>query len=179
MPNVLIVDDEERLLRVLRLGLKGSAYQVVTAGNGEDALKVLFEQPIDLVITDLRMPVMGGVDLLYEMERYQMAIPVIIMTAHAETESVVKSFKHGACDYIAKPFSVEELLVVIQNVLARRGVQPSMGPVVVELKEAVEAREKEVIVQALRACQDNKAEAAKRLNIAERTLWYKIKKHGL
>ena len=180
MPEILIVDDEDRLLRVLRLGLKGSAYRVTTADNGDEALKLLFEKSFDLVVTDIRMPVLGGVELLYEMERYQMGIPVVVMTAHADTQTAVKSFKHGAVDYISKPFTIEEFQQVIDAALARRVRDPQVPrPPVGDLRDAVEAREREVITQALRLCGDNKAEAAKKLNISERTLWYKVKKYGL
>jgi len=176
--KILIVDDQERLLRVLRLGLKEYPVDVKTVNNGEDALKALFDEAYDLVITDIRMPVMSGVELIYEIERYEMALPVIVMTAHADVDDAVKVFKHGAVDYIKKPFSVEELYSVIERVLEKHGATKDVVDIA-DLKEAVEDKEKEVIIKALQMCANNKAEVAKRLNISERNLWYKIKKYGL
>jgi DNA-binding NtrC family response regulator len=176
--KVLIVDDEERLLRILRLAFKDSPYELRTASNGEEALKELFSQPFDVVVTDVQMPRMNGIELLYEMERYQMRIPVIVMTAHADVNAAVKAFKHGAVDYLSKPFTPDELRQAIDHVLARSTSAEGVA-VPVDLKLALEGREKEVIAATLLACADNKAEAAKRLNISERTLWYKVKKYGL
>jgi len=69
MFEILIVDDEPRLLRVLRLGLPEHGFNVLTASNGQEALKFLFDKKIDVIVTDIRMPVMDGVELIYEMER--------------------------------------------------------------------------------------------------------------
>lgn len=176
--KILIVDDEERLLRVLRLGLTASGYDVRTAGHGQDALDEILSESFDIIVTDLKMPVMGGLDLILELERLGVKIPLIMMTAFADVDTAVKSFKHGAVDYIRKPFSVEELEDVIKRVLARFSSQESSDSLKT-LQEGVEEKEKELVEKALIKAGHNKLLAAKLLNISERTLWYKIKKYGL
>ena len=106
--KVLIVDDEERLLRVLRLGLKPLGFEVRTASDGEDAYEEVLSQSYDVVVTDIKMPGLSGVELIYELERLNIDIPIIVMTAHAAVDTAVKALKHGAIDYIQKPFTVEE-----------------------------------------------------------------------
>lgn len=175
--KVLIVDDEERLLRVLRLGLKDRGFDVHTVKSGEDAIKRLWEESYDVMLTDIRMSAMSGVELVYELERMRIRMPVIVMTAYADVESAVKTLKHGAYDYIRKPFTIDELERVIRDVLAR--VVETSGESLPGLTEGVEEKEKELIIKALYKTGNVKAKAAVVLNISERTLWYKIKKYGL
>ncbi|MBF0594241.1 MAG: response regulator [Candidatus Omnitrophica bacterium] len=179
MPLMLIVDDEPRLLRVLRMGLPEHGFTVLTAANGQEALKVLFDQPVDIVVTDIRMPVMDGVELIYEMERLGIRLPVVVTTAHAEVDTAVKTLKHGACDYIRKPFSVDELVQSARNAMQRVPAEPAAAAVDFDLQSQVDTKEKEAIQKALHAAQGVKAEAARLLGISERNLWYKIKKYGL
>jgi len=175
--KILVVDDEKRMLRVLRLGLGTAGYQVTTASDGDEALEKLLEFPFDLVVTDVKMANMSGVELIYEIERLGMKIPVVVMTAFADVETAVKVFKHGAYDFIQKPFTLEELEHTIRQTLKRSA--PVESPAVGSLQESVEEKEKEMIVKAFRKSADNKALAAKLLNISERTLWYKVKKYNL
>ena len=179
MPEMLIVDDEPRLLRVLRMGLPQHGFNVVTASNGQEALKVLFASPIDVVVTDVRMPVMDGVELIYEMERLGIRLPVVVTTAHADVDTAVKALKHGACDYIRKPFSVEELVQSVQHAMQRMPVDQAPAAVDFGLQSQVDTKEKEAIEKALHAAGGVKAEAARLLGISERNLWYKLKKYGL
>lgn len=176
--KILIVDDEERFLRILRLGLKPLNYEVRTAPNGKEALQCLLDDPFDIVVSDNQMPRMSGIELVYEMERLNIAAPIIIMTAYADVETAVKSLKHGAHDYIRKPFTVEELHAVVQDVLKRQP-NTSKETALLSLKTAIEVKEKEVIQKALLQAQNNKTTAAQLLNISERTLWYKVKKYDL
>lgn len=176
--KILIVDDEERLLRVLRLGLKPLGFDVLTSTTAEAALDLILQKPLDLILTDIRLPGMSGVDLVYELERLQIGLPVIVMTAFADVDTAVKSLKHGASDYIRKPFSVEELEALMREVLAKQ--PPSVEQTAVApLQEGVDRTEKDLIIRALESAGHNKARAAKILKISERTLWYKLKKHNL
>jgi len=179
MSEMLIVDDEHRLLRVLRLGLPEHGFKVVTASNGQEALKVLFDKQIDVVVTDVRMPVMDGVELIYEMERLGIKLPIVVTTAHADIETAVKTLKHGACDYIRKPFSVEELVQSVKKAMEK--ISNLHLPVSndFDLQTQMDSKEKEAIQKALNAAQGVKAEAARLLGISERNLWYKLKKYGL
>lgn len=176
--QILIVDDEERLLRVLRLGLTAAGYDIRTASQGQEAMDEILSGTFDVIITDLKMPVMGGLDLILELERLEVKIPVIVMTAFADVETAVKSFKHGAVDYIRKPFSVEELEQVIGRVLKRFPLRMSREELKT-LQQGVEEKEKELIEKALVKARNNKPQAAQILNVSQRTLWYKVKKYGL
>lgn len=178
MPDVLIVDDEPRLLRVLRMGLPEHGFNVLSASNGQEALKILFDKHVDIVVTDVRMPLMDGVEFIYEMERLGISLPVVVTTAYADVDTAVKTLKHGACDYIRKPFSVDELVQSLRNALKSESAAPAES-VSFDLQFQVDAKEKEAIQKALRASGGVKAEAARLLGISERNLWYKLKKYGL
>lgn len=175
--RILIVDDEERLLRVLRLGLKPYGFDVHTAAHGQEALQQLLSKDFDLILTDIRMPEMGGDEFVIELNRLEYRIPVVVMTAYADVDSAVKTLKHGAKEYIKKPFSVNELLDVLKRVLDE--AQPSAGPSTATLKDGMEEHEKGLVEKALLKTGNNKSKAAKLLNISERSLFYKIKKYNI
>ncbi|HEY5088755.1 MAG TPA: response regulator, partial [Polyangia bacterium] len=108
--NVLVVDDDPAVGRVLEalLGQAGVACQHVL--DAKRAMEVLRERPVDVVVTDLRMPVMSGVELLDEIVERWPEIPVILMTAHGTVEVAVEAMKKGAADFVLKPFDREEIL---------------------------------------------------------------------
>ena len=179
MPEMLIVDDEPRLLRVLRLGMPEHGFNVLTASNGQEALKILFDKPVDVVVTDVRMPVMDGVELIYEMERLDIKLPIVVTTAHADIDTAVKTLKHGACDYIRKPFSVEELVQSVNKAIEKVSNLQASTTNDFDLQSQMDSKEKEAIQKALNATQGKKTEAARLLGISERNLWYKLKKYSL
>jgi DNA-binding NtrC family response regulator len=179
MFEMLIVDDEPRLLRVLRLGLPDHGFNVSTASNGQEALKFLFDKKIDVVVTDIRMPVMDGVELIYEMERLDIKLPIVVTTAHADIDTAVKTLKHGACDYIRKPFSVEELVQSVKKAMEKVSSIQASPSNDFDLQSQMDSKEKEAIQKALNASHGVKAEAARLLGISERNLWYKLKKYSL
>ena len=176
---MLIVDDEPRLLRILRLGLPEHGFNVLTASNGQEALKSLFDKKIDVVVTDIRMPVMDGVELIYEMERLGIKLPIVVTTAHADVDTAVKTLKHGACDYIRKPFSVDELVQSVKKAMEKVSNKKESSANDFDLQSQVGLKEKEAIQKALNAAHGVKAEAARLLGISERNLWYKLKKYGI
>ena len=179
MFEMLIVDDEPRLLRVLRLGLPEHGFNVLTASNGQEALKFLFDKQIDVVVTDIRMPVMDGVELIYEMERLDIKLPIVVTTAYADIDTAVKTLKHGACDYIRKPFSVDELVQSVKKAMEKVSNKQESSSNDFDLQSQVDLKEKETIQKALNVAHGVKAEAARLLGISERNLWYKLKKYGL
>jgi nitrogen regulation protein NR(I) len=111
--HVLIVDDELNIRRVLAALLRREGHEVSTAGDGEQALAVLQRAPVHVVVTDLVMPKMGGMDLLNRVSVEFPDIPVIVITAHGSVDSAVQALKAGAFDYITKPFEQDELKKVI------------------------------------------------------------------
>lgn len=120
MPRVLIVDDEKRLLRTIRDGLAEEGYETVTSTNGEAALWVAQSQAIDLVILDLMLPGLHGLEVLKRLRTAGFANPVLILTACDRVRDRVDGLDNGADDYVVKPFSFAELLARIR-VLLRRG----------------------------------------------------------
>ena len=113
MAHVLIVDDEVNIRRVLAAMLKREGYEVTTAADGEQALAVLHKTPVHVVVTDLVMPRLGGMDLLRHVATDFPDVPVIMITAHGSVDSAVAALKAGAFDYITKPFEQEDLKKVI------------------------------------------------------------------
>jgi two-component system, NtrC family, response regulator len=132
MPHVLIVDDELNIRRVLAAMLARAGYEVTTAEDGEQALAVLHKTPVHVVVTDLVMPRLGGMELLQRVATEFPDVPVIMITAHGTVDSAVAALKAGAFDYITKPFEQEELKKVIAKAtrahdLERHNVHPTPG----------------------------------------------------
>lgn len=116
--RILVVDDEVKMQRVLEIMLKRMGLQVVCAGNGHEALAALEQAPCDLIVSDLRMPGMTGIELLQSLRAQGNEVPVIIMTAYGTIESAVEAMKLGACEYIVRPFDVDALEITVNRVLA-------------------------------------------------------------
>ncbi len=116
--NVLVVDDEVKMQRILEIMLRDMQIDVVRAGDGKAALEVLAREAVDLVITDLRMPVMDGIALVKALHDAGQTTPVIVITAHGTIESAVTAMKHGAVDYIMRPFEVETVELAVRRALS-------------------------------------------------------------
>ncbi len=120
--RVLVVDDEANMRRVLEIMLSRRGFRTEAAVDGRDALERMAEQPADLVITDLRMPEVNGIELLRQLRAAGNDVPVIVITAHGTLETAVEAMRLGACDYLLRPFDVEALDLAIQRVFASREV---------------------------------------------------------
>lgn len=120
MEKILVVDDEQSMRDVLSIMLKRAGYSVTTASDGEEAVGHIHKEIFDLVITDLRMPKMGGLDVLRTVKACSSETVVLVITAFASAESAVEAMKHGAYDYLTKPFQVDEVQLIIRNALERR-----------------------------------------------------------
>jgi DNA-binding NtrC family response regulator len=114
---ILMVDDEPKLLDVLGGMLEGLGYEVRSAESAAAALVILGREPIDLVLTDLRMPGMDGRELLGEIRRRGFTMPVVIMTAYSSVRDAVLAIKEGAFDYVDKPIEMDELIATLSNAL--------------------------------------------------------------
>jgi DNA-binding NtrC family response regulator len=117
---ILVVDDDENLRWVTQTQLEDAGYQVMTVPNGEAALSVLDKQRPSLVLTDLKMPGMSGLDLLQRIRTQEPDLPVIMMTAFGTIQSAVQAVKAGAYDYLTKPIDQEDLLLVVNRALERQ-----------------------------------------------------------
>jgi two-component system response regulator AtoC len=115
--QILVVDDELNLRRVLRAQLERDGCDVHTAEDGEQALSLLRENHIDLVITDLRMPKLDGMELLRRVAAMEDAPPVVMITAHGTVDTAVEALKTGAFDYITKPFDQDDVRTIVRKAL--------------------------------------------------------------
>jgi two-component system KDP operon response regulator KdpE len=116
--NILVVDDEPQITRVLKTTLSSQGYGVRTASDGDEALQMLKEWTPDLVITDLRMPNLGGLELCRQI-RAKSRIPIIVLSVKGEERVKVEALDAGADDYVTKPFGVHELLARVRATLRR------------------------------------------------------------
>ncbi len=121
MPTILIVDDEFSMREFLTILLEKEGFKVIASENGENALKELRSHKIDLLISDIRMPGMGGLKLLEKVKEVDSSIPVVMITAYASPEDAVNAMKNGAYDYITKPFKVDEIKDIISSAISTKG----------------------------------------------------------
>ncbi|TET20543.1 MAG: sigma-54-dependent Fis family transcriptional regulator, partial [Candidatus Cloacimonadota bacterium] len=118
--SILIVDDDKYILNIFSRLLTEKAYTALTAVNGKKALQILARKEIDIVITDVKMPEMDGIQLLREIKDKYPAIDVVMISGYGSINDAVKSMKQGATDYILKPFSLDEVLLKIENICKRK-----------------------------------------------------------
>ncbi len=119
-PVVLVVEDEAKMRRLVELQLGEEGFHVHTAPDAEAGLQLLVREKPDVVVTDLRLPGMSGLEFLQAVKRANAATPVVVMTAYGTVESAVEAMKVGASNYVTKPFSFDELVMVIRKELDAR-----------------------------------------------------------
>jgi two-component system nitrogen regulation response regulator NtrX len=122
-PNILVVDDEVTILQSLSGILSDEGFEVLTASNGYEALKVIEKEAPDLVLLDIWMPGMDGIETLQEIKRNHPSLQVVIISGHGTIETAVKATKFGAYDFIEKPLSIEKVVVTINNALNFRRLE--------------------------------------------------------
>jgi DNA-binding NtrC family response regulator len=108
--RIMLVDDEERFLQTMKKMLINNGYDAMTATSGEDCLKQLAQKLVHVVILDVKMPGMGGVETLKQIKQLYPRVEVIMLTGHATAASAVEGLKSGATDYLTKPASVDEII---------------------------------------------------------------------
>lgn len=114
MKRILIVEDEEKLSRVIQLELQYENYETKIADNGKDALRFIEEETWDLVLLDIMIPYLSGLEVLRRVRRHDQATPIILLTARDEVHDKVSGLDLGANDYVTKPFQIEELLARVR-----------------------------------------------------------------
>jgi len=117
--HVLVVDDEPGMRRMVTRALEREGYRARSAATGPEALEILDAGGVDLVVSDIVMSPMDGLELLGKIREKESALPVVMITAHATVESAVDAMKRGAADYLVKPFAVAELIMVVGRALER------------------------------------------------------------
>lgn len=129
--NILVVDDEKAIRDGCHRVLTGKGYAVVTAENGKIALDILLKEAIDIILLDLKMPVMGGEEILGIVRKTYPDIPVIIITGHGTVDTAVVCMKSGAYDFITKPFQIDQFLLTITRAAEKRRLEQKA----IQLKE--------------------------------------------
>ncbi len=130
--QILIVEDEEAIREMLRMSLERESYRVLDCETAEEALQMLGQQPVDLVLLDWMLPQMSGMDFVKYVRQHPelSALPIIMLTAKAEEDDKLDGFDAGIDDYISKPFSFKEVLARIQSVLRRSHNSQPAGDVI-------------------------------------------------
>jgi DNA-binding NtrC family response regulator len=134
--RILVVDDDLEMCGLLSDVLSGEGFSVITTGDSLEAAKVLKKEELDLIVTDLKMKGLKGLDLLEEAKKVAPLTPVIIITAFGTIESAIKAMKMGAYDYITKPFQMDEIVLTVRKALENRLLKKE----VVRLRKEVESR---------------------------------------
>jgi len=122
-PIVLVADDDPSILEILKLGFRTKGYEVITASDGKSAIQAIEQNRPDLLVLDIEMPHLTGIEVLRHLRKDWPALPVVIMTAHGTISLAVEAMKEGATEFITKPFEMEQLLLVIQKALEREGLR--------------------------------------------------------
>ncbi len=118
--KLLLVEDEEYLLKSLEVFLKNETnYEIFTASNGKEAIEIINNKDISLILTDLKMPEIGGIEMMEHVKNKSLDIPVIVMTAYASLNSAVEALRLGVYDYLIKPYEFDMVLIVINRAIER------------------------------------------------------------
>lgn len=141
-PRILVVDDELQIARVLRTGLKTHGYDVRVAADGVSALETFSDWHPDLVVTDLAMPNMDGLELCRQLRKLSQ-VPIVVLSVRGEEKTKVQALDAGADDYVTKPFGMEELLARVRAQLRR-----AMTPVSSEVSTFLEAGDFRIDLEA-------------------------------
>ena len=136
--RILLVDDEPLILKGLRFTLEQEGYEIITAADGEEALKIFFEQPVDLVLLDVMLPKLDGIQVCQRI-RESSNVPILMLTAKGEDMDKILGLEYGADDYMTKPFNILEVKARIKTVL-RRAAQPAAN----EEKKVIRVHDMEV-----------------------------------
>ncbi len=123
MSTILIIEDEAKLRRLLELNLGDDGFKTLSAGDAETGLKLLASEPVHLVLTDLKLPGMSGIEFLHKAKEQNAALPIVVMTAFGSVETAVEAMKAGASDYVLKPFSLAEIRIVVRKELDHSRLQ--------------------------------------------------------
>jgi two-component system response regulator PilR (NtrC family) len=134
--RLLVVDDEPSMREFLEIMLAQEGYQVCAAGDGVEGLKLYRKEEPDLVLTDVKMPGMNGLDLIREIHAVDPSVPIIAITAYACADDAVRAVREGAYDYLSKPFEIEDLRIIIRNALEAQRLRRQN----IELRRSIEEK---------------------------------------
>ena len=143
--KILLVDDEEGIRKVLGISLSDSGYQVFTAESGEEALRIFKEQAPPIVMTDIKMPGMDGIELLQKMKEENPDAEVIMITGHGDMELAIQSLKHEATDFITKPINDDALQIALKRAKERISLKTQIREYTENLERLVEEKTQQLI----------------------------------
>ena len=118
--KILVVDDEEIVLKSCRKILESGGHQVYTALSGQEVFDLLEKEPVDIIFTDMKMPAIDGIEVLERVKEKYPDILVVMITGYSTVQSAVQAMELGAFDYIPKPFTPGEVLTVVENALGKK-----------------------------------------------------------
>ncbi len=133
--SILVVDDDKNIAKMIEINLrKTRLYDIKTASSGEACLKMIREEIPDLVLLDIQMPGIDGIETLKRIRDFDPRIPAVMMSAHGSIEKAVQSMKLGAHDFISKPFASDRLLVTVKNAIITSSLQKEVDTLRSELR---------------------------------------------
>ncbi len=144
MNKILLIDDESDILRVLSLSLKADGYEVFTATDGEEGLAIFEKEKPDIVLTDVKMPGMDGIEVLREIKQRSDESEVIIVTGHGDIDTAIEALQFGASDFINKPVRDKALAVSLKRARERLGVKRQLKEYTLDLESKVEIATREL-----------------------------------
>ena len=142
--KILIVDDEDIIVRLLSMSLRSDGYETLTAGNGQEALEVFKAQSPDIVVTDIKMPVMDGLELLKKIKEIDADNEVIIVTGHGDIDSTITALQYGASDFINKPVRDEALAIALERAKAKIRIREQLAGYTKDLETKVAEATEEI-----------------------------------
>jgi signal transduction histidine kinase len=143
--RVLLVDDEPGILRVLGISLADRGYRVMTAESGEEALRVFYEARPEVILTDIKMPGMDGIELLKRIKAESPNTEVIMITGHGEMELAIQSLKYDASDFITKPINDETLDIALRRAMERLSYKKKLKEYTEDLEKLVEEKSRKLV----------------------------------
>ena len=187
--NILIVDDELGLRHTLTLILEGEGHRIRSAADGAQALAMLAAEEADLVLCDVRMPALDGMDFLERYRRASNHALVIMMSAYGDDDAALDAMKRGAYDFIQKPFRADQVILTLNKAIEREGLRrqveslerqlaalrspepsESDSPTDLSVKRHLAALERKLIALALERTRGNRTRAARMLELSPRAL---------
>jgi two-component system response regulator RegA len=171
-PLVLVVDDDDVFRNRLRRAFAQRSWDAEAAPNGAEALKFAQERSPDLVVVDLRMPGMGGLDLVEELRRTDSTMRIIMLTGYGSIPTAIAAVKRGADHYLSKPADVDQILAAYENLRSAPDTEPEVPETVPSLARV----EWEHMQRVITDCNGNISQAARLLGIHRRSLQRKLSK---
>lgn len=144
MYKILLVEDEEAIVRVLARSLKYDGYEVVTAGNGQEGLEIYAAEKPDIVLTDIKMPVMDGLELLKKVKEQSPETEVIIITGHGDLDSSIEALQHDASDFINKPVVDEALSIALKRAEGKIEIRKKLEEYTTNLEDKISEATREI-----------------------------------